>query len=149
MLRAQAIVGRRWLALIRTESRLKVAFVSLAALVVWLGVFLVAFGLLELLETFGRDLLGGVGGVSATRLTDVVLQRLLAAFSLTVLVMLVLSNALAAYAALYRSREVEFLLPTPVPISNLFLSRFAEVSFGDECRNAPSDYLLPIVRIDE
>jgi ABC-2 type transport system permease protein len=127
LLRAQAIAGRRWVASMRTESRLKVVFVATAAAVVWLGVFAFAYGLLELLETFGRDLLGGVGTVSAVRLTDLVLRRLLSAFALTVLVLLLLSNALAAYAALYRSREVAFLVQSPITVATLFLSRFVEV----------------------
>jgi ABC-2 type transport system permease protein len=127
LLRAQVVMGRRWVSSMRTESRLKVVFVSASAAVVWAGVFLFAYGLLDLLERFGRDLLGNVGTVSAVRLTDLVLQRLLSAFALTVLVLLLLSNALAAFAALYRSREVAFLLQTPISISTLFLSRFVEV----------------------
>lgn len=124
---AKGRIAAHTLASVREESKLKVAFVSISAVVLLIGIFAgarLAFGLLEI---FGSELLGG-GRLS---LGDLVMARLLSTFSLTVFVLLVFSNVLIHYASLFRSHEMPFLVQSPLPIDTLFLGRFYEsVSFS-------------------
>lgn len=112
--RAIAREGRR--------SRLKVAVVSFASLLLLGGAFALAHGALRWLDGLGADVLG----MPQLSLTEVLLPHLLAALALTLLVMLAFSNVLVSFATLYRSQEMSFLLVTPLPVRTLFLARFAE-----------------------
>jgi len=122
MLWAKSRVARHSLALVRRESRLKVAFVSVSALLLWIGIFVFALLGLRLFETFGAEVLGE----GALTVSDLVVARMLSVFALALFVMLVFSNVLVAFATLYRSREVPFLVLAPVTRSSFFLGRFYE-----------------------
>ena len=106
----------------RRESKLKVAFVSISAAGLWLGIFLLARLGFLIFEDFGRDVLGS-GGVS---LTDLVMPRLLSVLASVLFVMLLFSNVLIAYTTLYRSREVAYLVHSPISVATFFLGRFYE-----------------------
>lgn len=124
LLRSRWITTRRWLGSVRSESRLKVAMVGSAALATWLALFALVYAVLRLFERFAADVLRGG---DAWLLTDLIVQRLLAVFALTVLGLLVVSNVLVSFATFYRAREVAFLLQTPIPPATFFLSRQLEV----------------------
>jgi ABC-2 type transport system permease protein len=99
-----------------------VAFVSTSATALWLGIFLSARLGFRLFERFGEEALG-VGGLN---LGDLVMARLLAVFALALFVMLIFSNVLIAFSTLYRSREVAYLVQSPISTPALFLGRFYE-----------------------
>lgn len=127
LLWAKQRIAVHLLASVRHESRLKVAVVSSAAVLFWLGIFAFSHLCLGAAHRFGEDLLGQ----GAASLGNLLAARLLATFALALLVMLVFSNVLIAFTTLYRSREVAFLVPTPISVPVLFLGRFAEcVSFS-------------------
>jgi ABC-2 type transport system permease protein len=114
-----------WVASARHESKLKVAFVSLSAIGLWLGAFLLVRVSLLLLDDFAAG--AGVAGSGAdVPFVDLVLARLLAGFALTIFVLLITSNVLVAFATLFRSRELPRLLIAPVEPAVLFVSRFVE-----------------------
>ncbi len=98
------------------------AFVSISATALWLGIFLSARLGFHLFERFGEEALG-VGGLN---LGDLVMARLLAVFALALFVMLIFSNVLVAFSTLYRSREVAYLVQSPISTAALFLGRFYE-----------------------
>jgi ABC-2 type transport system permease protein len=110
---------------VRRESRLKVAFVSLGIGSLWLVALALAWGSFRFVDRYGVELLGG----APVSLVELLLPRLLAVFALLLLVMLTFSAALLAYATLFRSREVAFLLTTPGSLRSVVLSRFVEVVF--------------------
>ncbi|MEM7349584.1 MAG: hypothetical protein AAF657_02185, partial [Acidobacteriota bacterium] len=122
LLWAKHRIARHTIASVRRESKLKVAVVSLSAAGLWLGIFFLARFGFGLFEIFGQDVLG-TGGIS---LTDLVMARLLSVFALALFVMLVFSNVLIAFSTLYRSREVAYLIRSPMPTSAFFLGRFYE-----------------------
>jgi len=127
LLWAKRRIARHTLASVRHESKLKVVVVSSFAAALWLGIFFGARWGFGLFETFGAELLGE-GRLS---LGDLVTARLLAIFALALWVMLIFSNVLIAYSTLYRSREVPYLVQSPISTSSFFLGRFAEcVSFS-------------------
>lgn len=127
LLWARARIAANTVASVREESKVKVAFVSISALLLLAGIFFGARFGIRLFEAFGAEFLG-VGGL---RLGDLVMSRLLATLALAVFVLLIVSNVLVVYATLYRSREMPFLVQSPLPVSTLFLGRFAEaVSFS-------------------
>ncbi len=116
------------MASVRTESKLKVSFVSISALGLWLTAFLITMGVLYGFQRFGSSALGEAAGVN---LTDLVLSRLLSVMSLTIFVLLVTSNMLVSFATIYRAKEVAYLIQAPIPTGAFFLGRFAEcVSFS-------------------
>ena len=119
---AKQRVAFHTVASVRRESRLKVAFVSLSAFGLWVGVFqLSRFGF-GLLESFGQGLLG-TGGLA---LSDLLMARLLSVFALALFLMLIFSNVLIAFSTLYRSREVTQLMQSPISVSTFFIGRFYE-----------------------
>jgi ABC-2 type transport system permease protein len=121
ILDAKVRMGRHAVASIRNESRLKVAVVTVAVIVLWLGAwvgFREAFLWLRGFEVPSRGERFGVG--------DIILLRLLSVFSLALFFMLVFSNILIAFSTLYRSAEVAWLLQAPLGTRELFLARFAE-----------------------
>ncbi len=119
---AKARMVRHGLAAVRHESKLKIGIVALSAVLLFWGIFALAHWGFGLSEDLGAELLG-LGQVT---LSDLILKRLLSLFSLALLVLLTLSNVLAAFAFFYRSREVAFLVATPITPSAFFLSRFSE-----------------------
>ncbi len=150
----------------RRESKLKVAFVSISAAALWLGIFQLARLGFRLFGQFGEEALGA-GGMN---LSELVMARLLAVFALALFVMLIFSNVLIAYSTLYRSREVAYLVQSPISTPAFFLGRFYEcvtfsswasaflgspvlLAYGLETGSPPSFYLalvgfyLPFVTI--
>lgn len=115
-------IARHTIASVRQESKLKVAFVSISAGALWLGIFQLARLGFRLFERFGQETLGA-GGLN---LSDLVMARLLAVFALALFVMLIFSNVLITYSTLYRSREVTYLVQSPISTLELFLGRFYE-----------------------
>jgi ABC-2 type transport system permease protein len=115
--------GRHLLASVRQESRLKVLFVGISALLLWLGAFVVARWILGGLDGLAIDVLGERGG---RELADLILGRLLSVFGASVGVMLVASNVAVVFALLFRSREMLLLMSAPLSGATVFLGRFAE-----------------------
>lgn len=124
LLRAKVRIGRHWVASVRRESKLKVAFVSVSAVFLWLLAFVFSFGVFYLFRRFGAESLTGPG--AGDDLTDLVMGRLLAVLALALFFLLIVSNVLVAFATVYRSREVAYLLQSPLPIATFFLGRFYE-----------------------
>lgn len=120
-------IAMHTLASVRGESKLKVALVSFAAIAMWFGLFRLSALGFRLFETFFAEILGDAG----LSFSDLVMSRLLASFAFALLVLLTFSNLLVSYATLYRSREMPYLVQSPVPVATLFLGRFVEcVSFS-------------------
>ncbi|HVS14099.1 MAG TPA: hypothetical protein VMV46_09245 [Thermoanaerobaculia bacterium] len=115
-----------WIASVRGESKLKVAFVSISALALWLGTYAITRLALSLLEDFAAEAGVATPVANGVPFVDLVLARLLAGFALAVFLLLVTSNVLVAFATLFRSRELPRLLISPVPPVTLFASRFLE-----------------------
>ncbi len=163
---AKRRIVRHTIASVRQESKLKVAFVSISAVALWLGIFQLSRLGFRLFERFGEKALGA-GGLN---LSDLVMARLLTVFALALFVMLIFSNVLIAYSTLYRSREVAYLVQSPISTPAFFLGRFYEcvtfsswasaflgspvmLAYGLETGSPPSFYLaligfyLPFVTI--
>lgn len=119
---AKRRISRHYLASVRHESKLKVALVSVSAVILWLGIFVFSYIGLKLFEVFGEEVLND----GALSVSDVVVARLLAVFALAVFVMLVFSNVLVSFATLYRSHEVAYLVLAPITTTQLYLGRFYE-----------------------
>ena len=99
---------------LRGQSRLKIAFVTLFGLGVWLGVFLLfidAFG-------FVSHHLPEIKGT--------LIRTLFLLFFMTLLVMLAVSNGIISYAAFFKSRETTFLVSTPTRFETIFAYKFCE-----------------------
>ncbi len=108
------------LASIRRESRLKIAVVGGAAIMLWVGLlftFLRAFHWLQNQPGAGRDSIG-VG--------DILMARLLGIFAVALLFMLLFSNILIAFSTMYKAKEVQYLLVSPISIREFYLSRLVE-----------------------
>jgi ABC-2 type transport system permease protein len=118
---AKSRMARNLLASVRRESRLKVAFVSISAGLLLVGIFALARLVFGLFEDFGAEAFAG-----KLSFADIVMGRLLSFFAFAVFVLLIFSNALISYATLFRSREMPVLVLAPVPVAELFLGRFAE-----------------------
>ena len=127
LFRAKGQIAVHTLLSVQRESKLKVAFVSVSALLLLLGIYGGARLAFRMLEIFGSELLGN----ARLSLGDLVMARLLSTFALTLFVLLTFSNVLIAYATMFRSREMPYLVQSPIPVGRLFLGRFYEcVSFS-------------------
>ena len=101
------------IAAIRRESRLKMAFITVFALAFWVALFWgfrEAFVFISKVPAFENLLVGIVFSL----------------FFLSLLVMLVFSNAVLVYGSLYRSNEVDFLLTLPVREEAIFMYKYLE-----------------------
>lgn len=116
---AKSRMARNQIASVRNESKLKVAVVSVSAVLLWLGAFYAFWEAFHWLKRFGAD----PGGLS---LGDIIMSRLLSVFALALFFMLIFSNVLIAFSTLYRSREVAYLLHAPLSFWEFFLTRFVE-----------------------
>ncbi len=115
-------IGLRRVASIRDESKLKVAFVALGASLLWLGLFLTALLLLRALGNMLDSFASGAGPA----LADLLIARLVAAATLALLFLLLVSNLVIAHANLFRSDEMRFLLSKPITAETLLLLCFGE-----------------------
>jgi ABC-2 type transport system permease protein len=119
VLRAKLRMAGHYIASVRTESKLKIAVVSTAAVSLWVGAyFLFLWGFRELLEFGGRE--------GAFSFGDILLNHVLGLVALAVFMLLVFSNILVAYSTLYKSRDVLYLLQGPLDFSTFFYARFVE-----------------------
>ncbi len=119
-------VGRHTIASIRHQSRLKVAVVSTAALLLWVGAFLAFYEGLQWLQKFGLDPSGE--GLNLGRL---LMGSLLSVLMLALFLMLTFSNVLIAFSTFYRTKEMSYLVQSPLTVHSLFIARLAEcVSFS-------------------
>lgn len=95
------------------ESRLKTTFIAVFALAFWVALFEAfreAFAFISMVAGF-EALLAGI---------------VFSLFFLSLLIMLVFSNAVLIYGSLYRSHEVDFLLTMPVGEESLFVYKYIE-----------------------
>ncbi|MCC6694270.1 MAG: hypothetical protein IT365_01440 [Candidatus Hydrogenedentes bacterium] len=119
MLRAKLRIVRNHFASVRGESKLKIAVVSVSAILLWCGAYYGFWEAFNWLRRFGAD----PGGIS---LGDIIMSRLLSVFALALFFMLIFSNVLIAFSTLYRSREVAYLLQAPVPWWEFYIARLVE-----------------------
>ncbi len=127
LLWAKRRVSYHTLRSVSRQSKLKVGFVFLSTCALLYGIYALSRLGFHLFEVFGSEVLGG-GQLS---LSDIVMARLLSVFALVLFFMLIFSNLLITFQTFYRSREVTFLLLSPISPSTFFLSRFIEcVSFS-------------------
>jgi ABC-2 type transport system permease protein len=122
LLAAKGRMTRHQLAQLRQQSRLKVALIVLFTAGLWWGGLRISLGALGWLQLFGDDFLGTTG----LRLGGLIAARLLSTLTLTLFLMLVASNLLVHFAALYRARDLPLLLTSPVGWRPLFLARHLE-----------------------
>ena len=122
LLWAKLRISRHTIASVRRQSKLKVAFVSVGAVALWLLIFAASALGFRLFEIFGAEILEG----SRLSVADLLMSRLISVFALTLFVLLIFSNVLVAYATFYRAREVPALILAPLPFPAFFLARFAE-----------------------
>ncbi len=120
--RAKSRMARHGLVSLRRESRLKVAVVSLSAVLLWWGAFRLFGGALGWLQIFGGEAVGTLGFSAGNLITG----RLLSSLALALFWLLVFSSSLVTFATLYRAREVRFLLTAPIGYRTFFLGRFLE-----------------------
>ena len=122
MLGAKLRMAGHWVASVRTESKLKVAFVGTSAVALWLFAYATTWGVLEFLQRFAAELFG----VAEQGLMDLVLTRLLSTGTLAVFALLTMSNLLVSFATIYRAREVAYLVQAPLTVGQFFVGRFFE-----------------------
>ena len=121
VMRAKGRIARHTIASIRNESRLKVAVVSISAVLLWVGAFAAfreGFLWLRRFDLVRWEVYMGIG--------EIVMLRMLSVFSLALFLLLIFSNVFIAFSTLYRSREVSFLLQAPVEYREFFFARFIE-----------------------
>lgn len=126
ILSAKLRITGHTIASVRNESKLKVAVVSVSAVLLWLGAFFLFYNGLSWLD---RQYSGTVGGPGTFSIAQIVMTRLLSVFSLALFFMLIFSNILIVFSTLYRSKEVSFLLQGPMTFQQYFLARFVECVF--------------------
>ena len=107
--RATANLGR----LLRRQSRFKIVFIAVFATGLVSGLFALFVDGFEFLSS-----LGGAGFM--------ITHRLFSLFFLGLSGMLVLSSVLTSYAALFRSREVPFLMVQPFEVGDIVAHKFME-----------------------
>jgi ABC-2 type transport system permease protein len=121
LLAAKLRMGRHAIASVRTESKLKVGVVSFSAVALWFGMLILFHSAFAWLNSFGADVSG-----MAFSIGDLVMARMLSVMALSVFLMLVFSNVLVSFATFYRSREVAYLIQSPLSPKAFFLGRFTE-----------------------
>lgn len=125
ILQAKGRMARHQVASVRDESRLKVAVISVSAVLLWVGAFaLFMSGFEFLLTTLGR-------GAGEFNIGTLLMGRLLNILGLAVFFLLIFSNVLVCFSTMYRSKEVAYLVQAPITFEQFFYARFAEcVSFS-------------------
>jgi len=109
------------IASVRHEAKLKVIVVTVFAAGLWLGAYGFFYGGFRWLIRFGGD-----AAFEAVTIGDIIMARMLGVLTLAVFFMLIFSNVLVSFSTLYRAREVEYLLQTPVSFRTFFIARFWE-----------------------
>jgi len=119
IVRAKLLMAGHAIASIRTESKLKVGVIGVSVVALWFGALVLFLEAFNWLSQFA----GGIGAI--------ILARMLSVLGMVVFFMLVFSNVLVSFSTLYRSREVSYLLHTPMSFRSFFVARFIEcVSFS-------------------
>lgn len=117
---AKARIARHEIAGVRHQSKLKVAVITVAALLLWSGAFF--------FFRIGFHWMMSFGGMGAAELNfgDVLMARLLSILTLSIFMLLIFSNVLVAFSTLYRSYEVMYLVQAPIRFDHFFYARFFE-----------------------
>ena len=118
--RAKLRMAGHTIASVRYESKLKVAVITVAAICLWLGAFVLFYLGFDWLIRFGSQ-----GGPEFS-FGDFLMRQTLGIFSLSVFLLLIFSNVLVSFATFYRSHEVVYLLQGPISYRNFFYARFFE-----------------------
>lgn len=120
VIRAKLQIARHQAAGVRHESKLKIAVITVSALLLWLGAYTLFLN--------GFHFLIGFGFAEAPELnfSGILMGRLLSILALSVFFLLVFSNVLVSFSTLYRSREVVYLLQGPVSFRQFFFARYFE-----------------------
>lgn len=126
ILAAKIRIAKHTVASVRFESKLKVAVVSVSAVVLWVGAFALFYGAMSWLDRQYDDALSGLGEFSIAQL---IMTRLLAVFAMVLFFMLIFSNVLIVFSTAYRSKEVAYLIQAPMTSRTYFLARLAECIF--------------------
>lgn len=121
ILSAKLRIAGHAIASVRTESKLKVAVISVSAVLIWLACFFLFFKGFQYLLAFGQDLSGVSRGLGA-----IIITRMLSVLTMVIFFLLIFSNILVAFSTLYRSREVAYLLQAPMQYRTFFVARFIE-----------------------
>lgn len=99
--------------LVLREGRLRLATGLFVCAVFWTGLFALFYGGFRFINRFPD-------------FKVLVLGYLFGLFFITLMVLLVLSNAVIAFLGLFRSRETVFLMSKPLPASSIFAFKFGE-----------------------
>lgn len=108
------------IASVRDESKLKVGVISLSAMLLWVGAFIMFYSALNWLHNFGG------GGGNALNLGVLLVSRMLSIMTLAIFLLLIFSNVLISFSTMYRSKEVVYLLQGPITFELFFHARFLE-----------------------
>lgn len=114
LLKQRVREGRNGWRLVRQQSRLKLAVIGSFVVLFETGLFALFYDGFRFLDQSGSGAL--------------LVNRLFSIFFLGVSGMLVLSAATAAYGALFRARDVPFLLTSPIAPSELVLFKWLETT---------------------
>ena len=114
LLKQRSREGRNGWRLVRTQSRLKIAVIGSFVALFEAGIFTLFYLGFRFLDRSGSGAL--------------LVNRLFAIFFLGMSFMLVLSASTAAYSALFRARDVPFLLTSPITPSELALFKWIETA---------------------
>lgn len=125
LLTAKLRIAGHQLASVRSESKLKVAVVSLFTAGLWWSGFAGSRAALAWLKDLGAATLGPEGMPLGSLMT----ARLLSAFALVLFVLLVFSNVLVIYVSLFRAKEMPLLVTSPMGGRRLFLARWLDALF--------------------
>ncbi len=108
------------IASVRNQSRLKVGVITVSALALWIGTYF--------FFRAGFDWVINFGGRASAEFNfgELLMSRLLSILSLSLFLLLIFSNVLVAFATLYRSHEVVYLLQGPMRYDHFFYARFFE-----------------------
>ena len=100
---------------LRRHSSLKIVVILIFATALWVGLF---FMFMDAFWFLDKDMVVDFKPL----LVDVIF----AVFFLSLLIMLMFSNAIIAYSSLFRSHETAFLYARPFPVSHIFTYKLSE-----------------------
>ena len=121
ILRVKGLMAGHNLASVRHESKLKIGVVGSSAVFLWLGLLFAFLRGFLWLQAFSPET-----SEDALNIGDILMVRLLSIFALALFFMLIFSNVLIAFSTMYKSREVQYLIQSPISIRIFFLARFVE-----------------------
>ena len=122
ILTAKFHIVRHSVASVRTESKLKVGVITFSALALWVGAFFCFSEGMNWLISFGSQIENVSRGIGS-----IIMVRLCGVLAVVVFIMLIFSNVLVSFSTLYRSREVAYLIHSPISFRALFVARFFEI----------------------